>query len=251
MKVSKLDYIFKMQDIDETAVCIFDMFNNCKYKGVDKSKILNLFKLEQKDVKDICKIRCAVNNLHNKNNEKYNMCFNLQEMWDDYKQKFYDCIEREIGIQISDMASCNVVCYLHELPIDEINFEDNTLLLNCNRSPEDMFKSFVIMLTKILILDKWKLENNWDWDYSFRSNNLIWLFVEIAVDAIFANSQLKDISEYPSYKYFYTININGTNCLEHFRELYKKVCLEDFFDSVFMFTKQHKELLLRFNNYLY
>ena len=55
-------------------------------------KILNLFKLEQKDVKDICKIRCAVNNLHNKNNEKYNMCFNLQEMWDDYKQKFYDCI---------------------------------------------------------------------------------------------------------------------------------------------------------------
>ena len=107
------------------------------------------------------------------------------------------------------------------------------------------------MLTKAILIDKCNDFNVWKAKYDFDAHNKVWLFADIAVDIVFDSTDLREICSKPSYKYFYSLKINGVNIMDEFRKLYKIISLEDFFISVYMFVHKNYQILSKFKNYLY
>ncbi|MBQ3502764.1 MAG: hypothetical protein IJA72_03770, partial [Clostridia bacterium] len=123
-------------------------------------------------------------------------------------KEYLELLEDSLGIILDDSEKYTISCYLSPMPFNMIDFSENTIYLNADFSENELFKKFVIMLTKIIVLDWWKKHNNWGWNYNYRAENKIWLFIEIAIDAIFSNTKLHKISNNPSYKFFYNAKIN-------------------------------------------
>lgn len=253
MKITSNYYIFKIEDTFTSAINIFQIFNNQKHYFIDKSKIMYALGLksnfEKNNFGNILQVVEQIN--ANMYNEMQNILKKLQDKWISYEDEYFKLIKQILGLEgleYDNRSKCT--CYLRLLPINEIAFEDNTLFVGYNKNVEILFAKFVTLLTKTLILDKWRQFNDWEWDYEYREDNKIWMFVEIAIDAIFANSVLKKISTTPSYNYLYELRINDINIMSRFRELYNKISLQDFLNEVFVFVTQNYEALSKFRKFL-
>ncbi len=179
------------------------------------------------------------------------VCAKLNIMWLEYQQEYLLTLQNEVGIKLDGDAFNSVSCYLNNCLSNEIEFSDNTIILNSNISYDKIFTNFIIMLTKLTILNWWKSFNNWDWDYTYKEDSKIWLFIEIAIDAIFSKTNLSRITHAPSYKYFYDTTINGVVFMDKFRTLYNKINLKDFLNIVYMFVTENYSVLSKFKNYLH
>jgi len=250
MKMNRINYYFKPRDVESIAYELKAICDGIAYNEIDKNKALlsyNLIDVNNLKLSNILESVQTVIDV-NYDNIKYK-CERLQEQWEGYKDKYFEYLENVLNIKIDEARISNYYCYLHYLPINEINLENNSIFLDCNH--EEIFKTFIVMLTKLIIANIWCDKNDWAFSIEFETKNKLWMFIEIAVDSIFAHSNLRQICDYPSYKYFYSIKIDGVNIMEKFRILFTKISLLDFLEEVYLFVREHYTEILKFKNYLY
>lgn len=251
----EFNYYFKIRSAKEVAFQMSVIHKNLGYSEIDKNKIFQAYGITIKDMDDKESIDDIINTIEAKHKEKsekmLQLCKQLKEKWEAYRDEYLKILSKTLDIEFDKEAVDYTYCYLHFLPINEIDVQKNIIFLDCNKNIDELFNTFIIMLTKAILLDRWHYFNKWKTDYEYDKNNKIWLFADIAVDAIFCNSALNIISNNPSYKYFYSLKINGVNIMEEFRKLHKMISLEDFFTSINMFIYKNYEILSKFKNYLY
>lgn len=256
MKIDKPKYRFKIQDSKKTAYQIIKLLNSTSRPKEDVSNILKFYNIKVEDIisgngYDFYKLNDMIDRENNSDNKLQNIRDELQQMWDEYHDEYFTCLQNALCVEFDSDGCYDVNCYLQLTRSDSVNFEDNTIFLNYQESVKEVFKKFIILLTKINILDRWKKDNDWGWNYTYSGENKVWMFAEIAVDAVFNNTLLNKICKYPSCKYFYSLTIGGVYFMDKFRELYNKVKLEDFLNSVFIFVRDNYQSLVKFKNYLY
>lgn len=254
MRVENFNYHFKKRDPKDVALTLGVIYNDLGYSKIDKAKISKLYNVtyDAHDKNYINKFINAVETLDTKKQNHINLlCEQLNKQWQDYKNEYLDIINRVLDIKIDNQIVNHTYCYLHSLPINEISLNDNIIYLDYNKSVEEVFTNFIIMLTKLLLITRWNYVNNWNFNKEFDVKNRVWMFAEIAIDAIFCNSDLNNVCKNVSYKYLYSLNIKGINVMEYFRKLYKTKPLDDFFTEVYLFVHENHKALLHFKNYLY
>lgn len=255
MNMEEFDYHFKVRSIKDEALNLSAIYKGVAYSKFDKSELAEIYNISNRDVNDINFLQTitnAVADIHNR--EKDNMdtlCRQLQLKWSTYRKQYLKIISKEFGIVFNKNVINHIYCYLQQLPINEVDLKDNTIYLNCNQSLDEMFTNFIVMLTKIMLLYKWNSFNHWEYNTDFDVKNKIFMFVDIAVDAVFANSELCEISSRPSYRYFYNLNVENQNVMDKFRGLYTQMTLENFFTEVYMFVYINYQTLQQFKHYLY
>lgn len=253
MEINEFNYIFKERDSKEIALNVKVIYENLGYSKIDKNKISTIFNLTEYDTKeDLCKTSSKIDIANNlKKGILADKCNQLQQKWDEYKKEYFNIISKVFDITINPQITTHTYCYLQLLPINEIDLKDNIIYLDANKEVEDMFKTFIILLTKAILLNRWNYINNWDFNTEFDAGNRIWMFAELAIDAIFNNCELYKICKNPTYKYFYSLNLKNENIMEYFRKIYKSSCLDEFFTEVYMFVHDNYKDLLQFRHYLY
>ena len=255
MKINEFDYYFKIRDDNDIVLNLNVIYKNLGYSKIDKNNISKLFNFTANDLigdEYISDLRTKVKNY---TADKYDyvlkVCQQLQTKWEGYKENYFRILNKIFDIEIDRDIKTYTYCYLQPLPINEISLQDNIIYLDYNKNIDDLFKTFIIMLTKLILINRWNDINRWNFNTEFDVKNRIWMFAEIAIDAVFANSELALISDMPTYKYFYNLEEDGRNVMNLFREKYNQLPLDDFFTSVYMFVYEKYNTLLQFKNYLY
>lgn len=255
MEMEKFDYNFRMRNSNEVAVNLAAIYNEVAYAQFDKTKLNDIFKTSKQDTLKPNYIKYfeqIVNDLNNNHNTELNQIINyLNQRWQDFKHKYYEIVKRVFDIQFNNEIVNNLYCELQFLPINEISVSDGAIYLNCNQSNEQIFTKFIIMLTKLILLHSWNNYNNWKFNTDFDISNKIFMFADIAVDAIFHNTELNQVCDNPSYKYFYNLNYQNVNMMKQFREMYKNMDVNKFLDEVYLFVYNNYQSLIQFKHYLY
>lgn len=255
MEINEFNYYFKVRSVKDVVLTLGAIYKNLSYCKIDKTRISQIFNLTSQDIKDenyLNNINRKVNIVNDAQQENLNiMCKQLQKKWDNYRKEYLAVISNIFDIKINLNLTTNTFCYLHMLPINEVDLKDNIIYLDCNKNVDEVFKSFIIMLTKLILINRWNSVNNWNFNDEFDIRNKVWMFVELAIDAIFANTPLSKICDKPTYKYLYSLKVKGVNVLEHFRIIHKTLAIDDFFTEVYMFVHINHDKLLQFKNYLY
>lgn len=253
--ITKDRCVFKILNSKQTAIKIYQEIEQNAVRGDKNNKcnankvFINNKNLCKKDFKSLVHV---VEEEYVRSKQKLDLvCSKLNIKWLDYQEEYLMALQNELGIQVDGEVFNGLSCYVNDFLNNEIEFSDNTIFLNANIAVDKIFSNFIIMLTKLTILNWWKVFNNWNWGYTYKENNKIWLFIEIAIDAIFSKTSLSKITCSPSYKYFYDTTINGICFMDRFRTLYEKISLKDFLNMVFMFVVQNYKTLTKFKNYLH
>lgn len=255
MEMEKFNYYFRLRNNKDVAVNLAAIYNNLAYTQFDKTQLKNIFKTDKQDVLKENYIKYFSDIVRDLNDQHYvelgQSLDYLNQRWQSYKQNYYDIIKRIFSIQYNEDVINNLYCELQFLPINEISVEDGAIYINCNQSNEQMFEKFIVMLTKLILLQNWYNYNNWKFNTNFDVDNKIFMFADIAVDAIFANSELKQICDKPSYKYFYNLNYQNVNIMDRFRQMYNSMEINEFLDEVYLFIYNNYHSLIQFKHYLY
>jgi len=255
MEINEFNYYFKTRSIKNTALNVGVIVKNLGYSKIDKSKIERFFELTKEDIssdKYIENISLKIEYKYNTSRQQMeDICTKLQGKWENYREEYFQILNKVFGINVNRDIKEHTYCYLQLLPINELSLTDNIIYLDASKSEDEIFKNFIIMLTKLMLIKRWNYTNCWNFNTEFDVKNKVWLFAEIAIDAIFANSDLSKISIEPSYKYLYSLKILSENVMEHFRKLYAQVALDDFFTEVYMYIHNNYQTLLHFQHYLY
>ena len=249
------DYHFKIRNSYDVAINLAAIYKDVEYKQFDKTQLNNIFKTSHNDVLKNNYLQFfsqVVKGLNDNNIQQLNETLTyLNQRWQGYKKIYYDIIKQVFDIQFNEDVVNNLYCELQFLPINEICVEDGAIYLNCNQTNEQMFVSFIIMLTKLILLKSWKDYNKWEFNTKFDVDNKIFMFADIAVDAIFHNSELHKVCDRPSYMYFYNINYQNVNMMEGFRQMYKNMDVNKFLDELYLFVYNNYQSLIQFKRYLY
>ena len=140
---------------------------------------------------------------------------------EDVDKILYDLFECECDIEeiIRVFLSINYVC-----PYD---FDNKKIYINYRKSKEEVIEACIHELIHYYWFKKWNIsfKNTDEFD-----EHLIWKFSEIAIDAFFKESKLKKycVKEKPAYEYFYDIDIESENMIEHFRKLFSQNSMYDY-----------------------
>lgn len=118
---------------------------------------------------------------------------------------------------INAVLSVNCVC-----PYD---FEKRIIYINYRKNVLEIQETCVHELIHYYWFNKWKQLFN-----ERCEDNLIWSFSEIAIDAIFKETELRQycISKFPAHKHLYEIKYNGQNMMKYFRTLYRDNSITEF-----------------------
>ena len=255
MKLENFDYHFKIRKSHEQALNLAVIYKNLAYGNFDKSKLSNIFKFDVEIFSTegyLSKLTQMIGNSIEKQEDKLNqICVTLQNRWANYRNEYINIISKALDVDFKTDIINHLYCYLQLTPINELDLVDDSIYLNANKNEDEIFKSFIILLTKKLLLNRWRLYTEWDFNTDFDSKNKMFMFADIAIDAIFSNTELSKICKNPSYKYFYNITNEGENVMDQFSKLYKTTKLNDFFDKVYMFVYRNYQNLLQFKHYLY
>lgn len=253
--MEKFDYHFKIRNSRDISINLASIYADIAYKQFDKGQLKNIFNTSQQDMfrnNYLEYFNQVVKELNDNNiNELNGNLSYLNQRWVSFKENYYDIIKNIFGIEFDSDIVNNLYCELQFLPINEINLRDGAIYLDCNQTNEEMFAKFIIMLTKIILLYFWSGDNKWKFNTNFNAENKIFMFADIAVDAIFYNSELKRICDNPSYKYFYNLNYQNVNMMQYFRQLYKNMEINKFLDEIYLFIYKNYSSLIQFNHYLY
>ena len=119
--------------------------------------------------------------------------------------------------QLRAFMSVNCVC-----PYD---FENKRIYINYRKSSEEILETCVHELIHYYWFHKWNALFNDQYPSS-----LVWIFSEIAIDALFFETPLKKycVSQHPAHNHFYEESYEGQNLMEYFRELYREHSIADF-----------------------
>lgn len=119
--------------------------------------------------------------------------------------------------QLRALMSVNCVC-----PYD---FENNQTYINYRKSSEEMLETCVHELIHYYWFHKWNALFKDQY-----SSSLVWIFSEIAIDALFFETPLKKycVSQHPAHDHLYEESYKGQNLMEYFRKLYRDHSMADF-----------------------
>lgn len=119
--------------------------------------------------------------------------------------------------QLRALMSVNCVC-----PYD---FENNQIYINYRKSSEEMLETCVHELIHYYWFHKWNALFKDQY-----SSSLVWIFSEIAIDALFFETPLKKycVSQHPAHDHLYEESYKGQNLMEYFRKLYRDHSMADF-----------------------
>lgn len=253
--MEKFDYHFRIRNFKDVAINLSAIYKKVAYKQFDKTQLENILKATNPDdlkSNNIQHFSNIIKELNKSHSEQLNNSINyLNHRWREYKETYYEIVKQLFDINFNEDVVNNLYCELQVLPINEICVEDGAVYLNCNQSNDQMFVKFIIMLTKLILLQTWRGYNNWEFNTNFDVDNKIFMFADIAIDAIFHNSDLRRVSNTPSYKYFYNLNYQNVNMMERFRQVYKNMELNNFLDEVYLFVYNNYQSLMQFKHYLY
>jgi len=255
MNIENFEYHFNIRQSRHVALTLSSIYKDVAYSRFDKRKLQGLINFQLKEVNDTNYIRQfeeIAQKIERENiNKLQQLCKQMQEMWKKYSKEYIDIIAKVLGIEIDMSAINHLYCNLHMLPINEIDLNDATIYLDASKGVDDTFKTFIIMLTKLAILNRFKHTNKWDFNTEFDVKNKMFMFADLAVDAVFKNSELNRICNKPSYQYFYNLEIAGENVMDKLNNLYNNVSLDEFFDEVYMLIYQNYQKFLDFKHFLY
>lgn len=253
MKTVDINYRFMIRHPNEVALQTISILKNYEYLEIDKKSVVNAYgltKFKDNEINFNNIIGLVENKLKTDEDKLMSLCYNLQKLWNENKKELLTEITAALDINFDMDESYSACCKLHYLPINEIDDKNGCIYLNCNYDEETLFRNFVIMLVKSFLVVK--LENLMGKGrYKYDSKNKIWILIEIAIDAVFANSKLNKWTESPSYNYFYNLKINGINIMEKFRKLHKLININDFLNNVYIFVCENYKTLIKFKSYLY
>lgn len=255
MTIENFEYHFKVRNVKEVALTLTSIYKDVAYSRFDKRKLQNLTNLQFKQVNDknyVQQFEDIARKIEQDNFIKLEqLCKQMQEMWRNYRNKYIDIICKMLGFEINNEATNHLYCDLHMLPINEIDLNDCAIYLDANKGAEEIFKKFIVMLTKLAILNRFKYTNKWEFNSDFDAKNKVFMFVDVAADAVFKNSELSKICDKPSYQYFYNLQIDDENVMDKFNNLYKNISLDEFFDEVYIFIHRNYQKFLDFKHFLY
>ena len=131
---------------------------------------------------------------------------------------------------INALLSINCVC-----PYD---FEKRIIYINYRKSVEEIQETCIHELIHYYWFNKWK-----ELFKEMYEEDLVWSFSEIAIDAIFKETDLKQycVSQFPAHKHLYEINYNNQNMMEYFRILYRKNSITEFMKIGIESVRKFKE----------
>ena len=253
MIIDRIDYKFGIRDCESVAINIEAIFKGVGYLGVDKKEIESIYAIsEDMDKSRITDIKSAVGESTLRDSEKINKAIEaLSQMWNEVKDRFLSCVVRGLDLKLNESKVFNSYCYLHALPINELDRSSNIIYLDYNRPIDELFKNFIVLVAKAILLDKWDNLNGDVFSHSYQAQNRLWLFADIAIDAIFACTDLCKLCDKPSYRFFYNLKINNVLFMFNFRKLYKKVEVDEFLNQVYLFVYYNQQSLNEFKNCLY
>lgn len=119
--------------------------------------------------------------------------------------------------QLRAFMSVNCVC-----PYD---FENKRIYINYRKSSEEMLETCVHELIHYYWFHKWNALFKDQY-----SSSLVWIFSEIAIDALFFETPLRKycVSQHPAHDHLYEESYKGQNLMEYFRKLYRDHSMADF-----------------------
>ena len=171
-----------------------------------------------------------------------NSVINYQEEWDKHQNRIFEEFSTIFNLSYKGSREC-----LGEININPVcpRFYDDWSFDVSFSDISNVIETTLHELTHFFWFDKWKTVFP-DWKRSdFESPSLVWLFSEIAIDAIFKNTWFKKLSsEKPAYDCFYNIEINGLNMLDYLNTLFKKNTIEDFMKKGYEYIKSNKKLIM-------
>ena len=255
MEVNKFDYNFKLCPTRDLLLTLEAIFKDLEYIGINKKSILNIFDLSDIDFKSDTYTEILYSKVQDKvlkESDRINdLCVQLQQRWEEYKHEYFNIINKVLGITINKEIVTHTYCYLQLLPINQVDLNDNVIYLDANNDIDEIFKQYIILLTKTMLINRWSYVNDWKFNTKFSPKNKIWIFAEIAVDAIFNSRELSKITKEPTYKFFYSLSNDGCNMMQNFRKLYAELPLDKFFNEVYFFVYKNYSKFLKFKQFLY
>ncbi|MFQ6724276.1 MAG: hypothetical protein ACLRFE_02960 [Clostridia bacterium] len=255
MKINEFDYCFKMRDDKDISIDIGSIYKNLGYNNCDKEKIAKIYNLSYEDINNdnyLIDINIKVGEINNCIKDNINeKCKSLQNMWDNYRNKYYSIISKILDINIVKDITEYRYCYIQLLPINEVALMDKCIYLIYSEDVNEMFKNFIILLTKLILVNKWKTDNNWVFETEFDAKNKIWMFAELSIDAIFNYSELKSITSSPTYPHFYNLIIDDVNIINLFRDMFCRCEINQFLTNVYTYVHNNYLKISKFKHYLY
>ncbi len=250
MEINKINYHFIVRDVEDTALQLLAINKNVSCPDINRTKITQALGVKF----DMCQtlqemIRIIKPSVDSCEDAFKTKALQLEYKWDKAKYKVFQEVSAILDFKQSDSVSYNIYCKLHNLPINELR-HNGEIYLDGNETIDELFEQFVIQVIKHLVLIKLEILIGRG-HYKFETTNKVAMFLDIVIDAIFANGDLSAISKDPSYKYFYSLKIKGVNVMQKFRELYKLIPIEDLFQQVYEFVYYNHKTLLNFKSYLY
>lgn len=120
--------------------------------------------------------------------------------------------------------------------------ENQSFDINFRKSIEEIIESCIHELIHFYWFRKWEFVFKEKYD---NHQHLIWKFSEIAIDAVFRETDLKKfcVREKPAYQYFYEVEIHKRNLMEYFRELFVQNEMEEFMRKGICFLIENERLI--------
>jgi len=245
MKNKGFDCKFNICEGDFLLEVINEIINNSFWSVDEKMQMLKEYGIDAKSMVNLRIDLCKINS--QRGDEIIN---SLMQKWNNECEEISKCICDSMQLNFDEL-NISFDCRLHFAGINKIDYKKNIIYLDCNNPINEIFEKLIIMISKIVLFQKFVTMQKYEFDTTYVASNKILMFLEIAIDAIINGSELIKICSNPSYKYFYNININGINIMKEFRKLYAMVPIDAYLTHVYMFVRRYQKTFANFKTYLY
>lgn len=252
MSINELKFNIKLRDSLSTALHIDVILKQLGYKASSVSNVGEIYQIDKDLLWKNKAVEYIAQQVENKNNSKeYYLSCKIEELQcevDRIHNNFCDIISNVLQIKFKNKKE--TYCYLQFIPMNEIDFKNELIYLECKDSVREMFRSLLILETKIYIIKKFMEIIPVHYTFEYEGKNRAWMFAEFCIDAVVYNSGLNEFIPNPAYSFFYSLKINGVNVLDSFRQLFPKISLAEFLVQVYAFVRDNYDTIAEFKNYL-
>lgn len=164
----------------------------------------------------------------------------VSERWSGVSDKVSQILDEVYGTTYPDEPAIRANFTINYMcPYD---YGNQSFDVNFRKSTEEIIESCIHEIIHFYWFRKWEIL--FKEKYS-EHQHLIWKFSEIAIDAIFRETDLKGfcVREKPAYQYFYGIELHKKNLMEYFRELFVQNGMEEFMEKGIGFLIENENLI--------
>lgn len=162
----------------------------------------------------------------------------VSDKWTSMREDVLNILHSIFGVEHSEetlrvFLSVNYVC-----PYD---FENKRIFINYRKTTDEIAEACIHELIHYYWFTKWDMifENS-----SF-DEHLAWKFSEIAIDALFKETDLKKycVREKPAHEHFYDIETENENMIGHFRALFSQNDIDGFMKKGMEYLVKNRGLI--------